>query len=95
MTFRIRLASIAVANSDFILYFCTPIFNDLYPPMIFEFSKVTKICEIPVHSLSNTYHLLPQNRFTNVPVIRDEKVPEIHRFFPNTPFYEFLKFIIL
>ena len=29
----------------FILYFCIPIFNDLYPPMIFEFSKVTNICE--------------------------------------------------
>ena len=29
----------------YILYFCTPIFNDLYPPMIFEFSKVTNICE--------------------------------------------------
>ena len=29
----------------FILHFCTPIFNDLYPPMIFEFLKVTNICE--------------------------------------------------
>ena len=28
----------------FILHFCTPIFNDLYPPMIFEFSKVTYMC---------------------------------------------------
>ena len=30
--FRIRLASIAV-EQRFILYFCTPIFNDLYPPI--------------------------------------------------------------
>ena len=43
--FRIHLASIAVASSDLFLHFCTPIFNDLYPPLIFEFSKVTNICE--------------------------------------------------
>ena len=43
--FRIRLASTAVANRDLFFYFCTPIFNDLYPPMIFGFSKVTNICE--------------------------------------------------
>ena len=39
--FRIHLASIAVASSDLFCIFWTPIFNDLYPPTIFEFSKVT------------------------------------------------------
>ena len=43
--FRIYLASIAVASSDLFCIFAPPYSNDLYPPMIFEFSKVTNICE--------------------------------------------------
>ena len=37
----------------FILHFCTPIFNDLYPPTIFEFYKVRNMCEEPAHYLSS------------------------------------------
>ena len=37
----------------FILYFFTPILNDLYPPLIFEFSKVTN----NVNNLSIIYRM--------------------------------------
>ena len=63
--------------------------------MIFEFSTVTNICELPGNSLSNaTCCVKIGSQTCRLYVIK--KVPEIHGFCPpNTPFYEFLKFLFL
>ena len=69
--FRIRLVSIAVANSVYFVFLHPHIQWPVsaYDIWIFKSDKHMWIaCPFPIEC-----HLLHQNRFTNVPVIRDQK----------------------
>ena len=84
--FRIRLASIAVANSDSFCIFAPPYSMTCIRLWFLNFQKWQTYVNNLVHSLSNATCCI-QNRFTNMPVICDKKkVPETHSFCPpNTP----------
>ena len=82
--FRIHLASIAVASSDLFCIFAPPYSMTCIRLWfwIFQSDKYMWItCPFPIDC-----HLLDQNRFTNVPVIRDQK-STWHSWVlpPNTP----------
>ena len=87
--FRIHLASIVIYFAFLHPHIQWPI--SAYDFWIFQSDKHMWItCPFPVDC-----PLLDQNRFTNVPVMRDKKIPEIYGFYPPyTPFYEFLIFFL-
>ena len=94
--FRIHLASIAVANSNL---FCIFYPHIQWPVSAYDFWIFKSDQHMWItYPFPIECHLLDQNRFTNVPVISDQKCTWNSWFLPPSylpPFYEFLKFLFL